>query len=56
LVDYLSIAYFDMDYFKAVNDTYGHQKGDEVLRAIANIILNACKNDMSAYRLGGEEF
>ena len=46
----------DLDHFKQVNDTHGHDVGDEVLRAVAN-----CLKDMTRYhdvvaRLGGEEF
>lgn len=51
-----AIIYCDVDRFKRVNDTYGHQVGDKLLIMIANK-LNACKgkNDLVA-RLGGDEF
>lgn len=51
----LSLAIIDIDHFKVVNDTYGHQFGDYVLREISNIIsLSFRKTDM-IYRYGGEE-
>lgn len=55
----LSIIMMDIDNFKLVNDTYGHQEGDAVLVALANILLNEQKrvlNKISAGRWGGEEF
>ncbi|MBN8704902.1 MAG: GGDEF domain-containing protein [Bacteroidetes bacterium] len=51
-----TMVYFDLDNFKAVNDTFGHQKGDELLRAVADIMVeNLRKVDIPA-RLGGDEF
>lgn len=51
-----TMVYFDLDNFKAVNDTFGHQKGDELLRAVADIMIeNLRKVDIPA-RLGGDEF
>jgi diguanylate cyclase (GGDEF)-like protein len=46
----------DIDNFKLINDTYGHQDGDRALKAVANIILNNMKNYGSVARWGGEEF
>jgi len=47
---------FDMNGLKYINDHYGHQKGDEALRSIGNIINENCDKNMYAYRLGGDEF
>jgi len=54
--DGLAILYFDLDNFKAVNDTFGHKAGDEVLRqATRQLQANVRKGD-SVVRWGGEEF
>jgi diguanylate cyclase (GGDEF)-like protein len=47
---------FDIDYFKKVNDTYGHIKGDEVLKSIVKIIKQHIRSDDLFARWGGEEF
>jgi diguanylate cyclase (GGDEF)-like protein len=52
----LSLAMIDIDHFKAVNDTHGHQAGDEVLVAIAGLIMKRLGQKGKAYRYGGEEF
>lgn len=46
----------DLDYFKTVNDTYGHQVGDEVLKHTSRMMQDSCENRGTAARLGGEEF
>ncbi len=46
----------DVDHFKAINDTWGHQAGDEVLRTVADILRAPIKHPGLAGRLGGEEF
>jgi diguanylate cyclase (GGDEF)-like protein len=46
----------DVDLFKAVNDTYGHDAGDEVLRNVASRVADACRLGDLAGRWGGEEF
>lgn len=52
----LSLIMLDVDYFKKVNDQYGHLKGDQVLVSVANTLRNHLRpNDMLA-RFGGEEF
>lgn len=52
----LSLVMLDVDYFKSVNDTFGHQEGDEVLVTVATIIKNLCRSQDVAARYGGEEF
>lgn len=51
----LSLAMVDIDYFKNVNDTFGHQFGDYVLREISNIVLSSFRKTDMVYRYGGEE-
>ncbi|MGR3318864.1 MAG: GGDEF domain-containing response regulator [Candidatus Anammoxibacter sp.] len=52
----ISIIMFDIDYFKKVNDTFGHQTGDVVLREIAAIIKDSIRKSDVVGRYGGEEF
>lgn len=52
----LSIASLDLDHFKKVNDTWGHQVGDEVLRLTAKTVKSAIRQSDVMIRLGGEEF
>ena len=47
---------FDCDRFKAINDTYGHAKGDRVLTIIADALVMALRANDRLYRLGGDEF
>ncbi|MHB8927833.1 MAG: GGDEF domain-containing protein [Bacillota bacterium] len=46
----------DLDHFKSVNDTYGHQVGDEVLRQVGNVLRDHVQGRDAAVRYGGEEF
>jgi diguanylate cyclase len=46
----------DIDYFKAINDRYGHLAGDDVIRAVASILRDCLRGDDLAGRYGGEEF
>ncbi|MCL6587433.1 GGDEF domain-containing protein [Anoxybacillus sp. J5B_2022] len=50
------LAMIDVDFFKHVNDTYGHQNGDEVLKTLAQMIRTFAPDRMVAGRYGGEEF
>ena len=52
----LSIIIFDVDYFKLVNDTYGHQAGDHVLALLAEVAKNTLRGSDILARYGGEEF
>ncbi len=52
----LSLVMMDVDYFKGVNDTFGHQEGDDVLVSVASIIKSLCRSHDVAARYGGEEF
>ncbi|MGF1456153.1 MAG: PleD family two-component system response regulator [Alphaproteobacteria bacterium] len=52
----LAVLLFDLDAFKAINDTYGHAAGDEVLRQFARTLQNGLRSHDVAFRIGGEEF
>ncbi len=52
----LSAIMFDIDYFKEVNDTYGHPTGDVILKTLTQIIKNCIRNSDILFRWGGEEF
>lgn len=54
--DAIGILMIDIDKFKALNDTHGHATGDEVLRAVAGVIVAAVREDDVPARWGGEEF
>jgi diguanylate cyclase (GGDEF)-like protein len=52
----LYVVMMDIDKFKNINDTYGHQTGDRVLKEFANIVKNYIQEDTIFGRIGGEEF
>lgn len=52
----LGFLYMDIDHFKSVNDTYGHQVGDEILKGFAERVKDALRSFDLVARLGGEEF
>lgn len=54
--NFMAIAIGDIDYFKKVNDTYGHECGDEVLRTLADIFKEQMDGHGVVARWGGEEF
>ena len=51
----ISVVFFDIDYFKKINDTYGHNTGDEALRLVARTIVESLRTGDTAARWGGEE-
>lgn len=52
----VALVMLDIDHFKRVNDEYGHSVGDEVLLAVAQVMVTRCRAKGRAYRYGGEEF
>lgn len=52
----LSLISLDIDYFKQINDTYGHDAGDKILRIVAERIRECVRRSDSVARLGGDEF
>lgn len=52
----VSLLYFDLDDFKPINDTYGHDVGDELLKRFVKIISSVCRETDTLARLGGDEF
>lgn len=51
----LSILILDLDHFKQINDTYGHQVGDRVLKRLGQLLQQSCRRDDILSRYGGEE-
>lgn len=52
----ISFLFFDIDYFKKINDTYGHDIGDKVLKEFASVVKNSLRVGDLFARWGGEEF
>ncbi|MFI1997003.1 GGDEF domain-containing protein [Actinoplanes sp. NPDC020271] len=52
----VAVLYCDLDKFKAINDQYGHEAGDEVLRAFADRLRSTLRGEDIAARIGGDEF
>lgn len=52
----VGLMILDLDHFKAINDTYGHDAGDEVLRAVSRCLMDFSRHHDFVARLGGEEF
>ncbi|KEZ48320.1 GGDEF domain-containing response regulator [Metabacillus indicus] len=53
---FFTLAMLDLDYFKKINDTYGHLEGDEVLREFSQCLRDNLRNSDTVIRYGGEEF
>jgi putative two-component system response regulator len=52
----VTVALLDIDHFKAINDTYGHEVGDAVLRRVASLLRDQTRGTDAVCRVGGEEF
>ena len=52
----ISLVLFDCDFFKAINDTYGHEVGDRVIQTLAETLQEVLRKGDKLYRLGGDEF
>lgn len=51
-----ALTFLDADCFKEINDQYGHEKGDEILKRIAQVLTEHCPENGYVYRFGGDEF
>jgi diguanylate cyclase (GGDEF)-like protein len=51
-----SLISIDLDHFKKINDTFGHEAGDRVLRELGSLLINRVRRSDAVFRIGGEEF
>ncbi|WP_070969328.1 putative bifunctional diguanylate cyclase/phosphodiesterase [Vibrio sonorensis] len=51
-----TLAYIDIDNFKSINDLYGNYIGDQIIKFVANTIINSLPEENSAFRIAGDEF
>jgi diguanylate cyclase (GGDEF)-like protein len=51
-----SVLMLDLDFFKQVNDTHGHEAGDKVIKTLADLLVRSVRASDMAVRYGGEEF
>ncbi|GAB5382346.1 MAG: GGDEF domain-containing protein [Aliiglaciecola sp.] len=56
VLEKVSLGLIDIDHFKKINDNYGHQMGDLVLKAVAKKLQSCCRDNAQVFRYGGEEF
>ncbi len=54
--DTIGVVFIDIDKFKEINDSYGHDIGDEVLKNVASRMVHSLKAKDLKYRMGGDEF
>ena len=52
----ICLAIFDLNHFKPINDSYGHEVGDQVLKVVAQLLMRSLREGEHLYRLGGDEF
>ncbi len=55
-IDTFQLAIIDIDYFKSINDTFGHDVGDKILKLLVRLFLDRLRDTDTIYRYGGDEF